>query len=132
PEDEAAAEAAMHDFDEKWRAIGFVPFKEKESITRSYREAMQEKFPGFGERGVRRDNRQASRAPRSEKDILIQKYNALQQDIDTYENNIGFFAMSKNSEPLIKQMQQKIEDAKQELKALEEKIRTVESEENNG
>ncbi|MBQ3723363.1 MAG: DUF349 domain-containing protein [Bacteroidales bacterium] len=132
PEDEAAAEAAMHDFDEKWRAIGFVPFKEKEAITRSYREAMQEKFPTFGERGPRRDNRQASRAPRSEKDILIQKYNALQQDIDTYENNIGFFAMSKNSEPLIKQMQQKIEDAKQELKALEEKIRTVESEENNG
>jgi ABC-type Fe3+-hydroxamate transport system substrate-binding protein len=40
--------------------------------------------------------------------------------------------MSKNSEPLIKQMQQKIEDAKQELKALEEKIRQVESEENNG
>ena len=78
------------------------------------------------------DGRQAARAPRSEKDILIQQYNALQQDIDTYENNIGFFAMSKNSEPLIKQMQQKIEDAKQELKALEEKIRTVESEENNG
>ena len=50
----------------------------------------------------------------------------------TYENNIGFFAMSKNSEPLIKQMQQKIEDAKQELKALEEKIRLAESEENNG
>ena len=132
PEDEAQAAAAMHDFDEKWRAIGFVPFKEKENITRSYREAMQEKFPGFGERPAHRDGRQASRAPRSEKDILIQKYNALQQDIDTYENNIGFFAMSKNSEPLIKQMQQKIEDAKQELKALEEKIRTVESEENNG
>ena len=132
PEDEAQAEAAMHDFDEKWHAIGFVPFKEKESINRSFREAMQEKFPTFGERGPRRDNRQAARAPRSEKDILIQKYNALQQDIDTYENNIGFFAMSKNSEPLIKQMQQKIEDAKQELKALEEKIRTVESEESNG
>ena len=122
----------MHDFDEKWRAIGFVPFKEKEAISRSYREAMQEKFPLFGERGPRRDSRPSSRAPRSEKDILIQKYNALQQDIDTYENNIGFFAMSKNSEPLIKQMQQKIEDAKQELKALEEKIRQVESEENNG
>ena len=130
--DAAADEAAMHDFDEKWRAIGFVPFKEKEAISRSYREAMQEKFPLFGERGPRRDSRPSSRAPRSEKDILIQKYNALQQDIDTYENNIGFFAMSKNSEPLIKQMQQKIEDAKQELKALEEKIRQVESEENNG
>ena len=132
PADEAQAETAMQDFEEKWRAIGFVAFKEKESIARAYREAMQEVFPGFGERGARRDNRASARAPRSEKDILIQKYNALQQDIDTYENNIGFFAMSKNSEPLIRQMQQKIEDAKQELKALEEKIRTVESEENNG
>ena len=132
-EDAADAEAAMREFDEKWRAIGFVPFKEKEAIARSYREAMQEKFPGFGERGPRREGRPASaRTPRSPKDLLIQQYNALQQDIDTYENNIGFFAMSKNSEPLIKQMQQKIEDAKQELKALEEKIRLAESEENNG
>ena len=132
PADEAQAETAMQDFEEKWRAIGFVPFKEKETITRAFREAMQEKFPGYGDRGARRDSRTAARAPRSEKDILIQKYNALQQDIDTYENNIGFFAMSKNSEPLIRQMQQKIADAKEELKALEEKIRTVESEESNG
>ena len=34
--------------------------------------------------------------------------------------------MSKNSEPLIKQMREKIEVAKEELKALQDKIRQME------
>ena len=63
----------------------------------------------------------------SEKDRLIQQYGKLQQDIVTYENNIGFFSASKNSEPFIKQMQDRIDAAKQELKDLEIKIRTIES-----
>ena len=76
-----------------------------------------------------RGGRQASRGGspvRSEKDRLIAKYNKLQQDIDTYENNIGFFAMSKNSQPLIQQMQERIEAAKAELKELENQIHTLE------
>ncbi len=107
-------------FAEKWQAIGFVPFKEKDNINEAYRSAVKEKFPDFQhaqERGRR------GSAPRSEKDVLIQKYHALQQDIITYENNIGFFSMSKNSEPLIKQMKERIEKAKQELKELETRIR---------
>ena len=106
-------------FAEKWQAIGFVPFKEKDNINEAYRSAVKEKFPDFQhaqERGRR------GSAPRSEKDVLIQKYHALQQDIITYENNIGFFSMSKNSEPLIKQMKERIEKAKQELKELETRI----------
>ncbi len=125
--DEAANEAAMQDFAAKWQAIGFVPFKEKDEINKSYKEAMQAKFPSFGARPQRGGaGRQQAKAPRSEKDILIQKYNTLQQDIDTYENNIGFFAMSKNAESLIKQMQERIEEAKKELKELEAKIRQAE------
>lgn len=62
----------------------------------------------------------------TEKDRLVQKYNKLQQEIDTYENNIGFFAASKNSESLIKQMQERIDSAKQELKDLENQIRSCE------
>lgn len=66
-------------------------------------------------------------AGKSEKDRLIQKYNKLQQDIDTYENNIGFFAMSKNSQPLIKQMQDRIEESKKQLKDLEAQIHALET-----
>ena len=130
---DASDTEAMNAFSEKWQAIGFVPFKEKDAINNAWKEAMQAKFPEFSQRGGRGQygaQTRASRAPRSEKDILIQRYNALQQDIDTYENNIGFFAMSKNSAPLIQQMQERIENAKKELKELEEKIRNTE--ENNG
>ena len=128
PSDDAAAnEEAAKEFIQKWQAIGFVPFKEKEKIAAAYKEAFQAKFPGMNTRGGQRGSgRNFQKAPRSEKDILIQQYNALQQDIDTYENNIGFFAMSKNSEPLIKQMRDKIEVAKGELKALQDKIRQME------
>ena len=124
--DDAANAAAMQDFAAKWQAIGFVPFKEKDAVNQSYKEAMQAKFPGFGSRNQRGAGRSQGKAPRSEKDILIQKYNQLQQDIATYENNIGFFAMSKNAESLIKQMQERIEEAKNELKGLEAKIRQAE------
>lgn len=126
--DVAADTAAMQDFTARWQAIGFVPFKEKDSTNAAWREAIQAKFPNMSSRRSSHQKGQA-RAPRSEKDILISRYNALQQDIDTYENNIGFFAMSKNSAPLIQQMQKRIEDAKKELKELEEKIRNTE---NNG
>jgi len=125
PADAEADVAAQQDFAERWQAIGFVPFKEKESVAQAYREAMQEKFPGFGGRAQRGGSRGPAK-PRSEKDILIQRYNTLQSEIDTYENNIGFFAMSKNAEALIQQMHKKIEDAKCELKELEAKIRQAE------
>ena len=124
PSDAAADAAAQQDFAEKWQAIGFVPFKEKEAVAQAYREAMQEKFPLFGTRAPRGGRGPAK--PRSEKDILIQRYNTLQSEIDTYENNIGFFAMSKNAESLIQQMHKRIEDAKGELKELEAKIRQAE------
>lgn len=125
---DAADDAAMQDFASRWQAIGFVPFKEKETVGQAYKDAMQAKFPDFGAR-PRRGGGRPQRAPRSEKDILIQKYNALQQDIDTQENNIGFFAMSKNAAALIQQMQARIEAAKQELRELEARIRKAEEEE---
>lgn len=118
----------MKAFSARWAEIGFVPFKEKEAVAAAYKEAMQAKFPDYGVRPQRGNGGQrhgGNRAPKSEKDILVQKYNALQQDIANYENNIGFFAMSKNSEPLIRQMQERIDSAKAELKELEEKIRNA-------
>ena len=133
PTDDAQVmQDAARTYSERWQAIGFVPFKEKESIAKAFRDAMQAKFPdyrgGRGPRGDRRGGaaRTGQRAPMTEKDRLVQKYNKLQQEIDTYENNIGFFAASKNSESLIKQMQERIDSAKQELKDLENQIRSCE------
>ena len=130
--DADADQAAARDFAEKWGAIGFVPFKEKEAVSAAYRDAMNAKFPSFNARaprgGERREGRRPA-APKTEKDILVQKYVQLQQDIATYENNIGFFSASKTAESMIKLMQERIDAAKEELKALEGKIRELEAKE---
>ena len=126
--DESGAAA----FQEKWNAIGFVPFKEKDAVNAAYREAMAEKFPGFGGRGPRRQagqGRGQERKPLTEKDKLKEQFNALQQEIQTYENNIGFFGLSKGAEKLKAQMQEKIDAAKQRLEELKLKIRSIETEE---
>ena len=127
-EDAAANLAAAKEFAAKWQGIGFMPFKEKENIQAAYNEAFKSKFPDFNARPQRGGGRASGGQKKtlSEKDRLVQQYGKLQQDIVTYENNIGFFSASKNSEPFIRQMQERIDAAKQELKALEAKIRTIE------
>ena len=125
---------AQKAFAEKWNAIGFVPFKEKDAIQAAYKEAMAAKFPGFGNRGPRRNERGSfrERRPMSEIDRLKEQFNALQQEIQTYENNIGFFGLSKGAEKLKAQMQERIDSAKSKLEELKAQIRAKEAEEAQG
>ena len=124
--DEDADTEAMNAFMQRWQEIGFVPFKEKDAIAGKYKEAIQSKFGELVSKSHK--SGRYSRTPKSAKERLVQKYLKKEQDITTYENNIGVFAMSKNSEPLIKQMQERIDQAKKELKELEEQIRALDSE----
>lgn len=132
---------ALIDLQRQWKEIGMVPRKKSDQLWQRFRAACDEFFGQRDKyaRQERQDRRGAPQrhdrrnAPRSEKDVLVQKYRALQQDIDTYENNIGFFAASKNAAPLIDQMRRKIEDSKRELGELELKIRQLEqSAQDNG
>ena len=107
PKEGESREAAQAEFLRRYREIGFVPFKGKDNIAKAFKEAMQQAFP-----------------PVLGRNELIRKYNALQQEIVTYENNIGFFSNSKNSEPLIAQMRERIAKAKEELVKIEEQIRS--------
>ena len=111
---------AMRDFQNRWQEIGFVPFKEKDNVAKAYRDAMAQ----FASARAPRKGRGGR--PLSEKERLVQKYHELEQNIVTYENNIGFFSMSKASEPLIRQMEERIAKAKEELSALAEQIRSLE------
>ena len=122
-------EEARKDFAERFSAIGFVPFKEKDAVQAAYREAMEEKFPGFGARGRREPaRREGARRPLTEADRLKEQFNQLQQEIQTYENNIGFFGLSKGAEKLKAQMQERIDAAKARLEQLKAQIRAKEEE----
>lgn len=119
--------AAMRDFMNRWNEIGFVPFKEKDKVQASYKEAMDAAFPGSGRgaKGGARKSR-AKDSTNKERERLILKFRKKESEIATYENNIGFFASSKNADSLIKELKKKIEAAKAELVELEEKINSIE------
>ena len=116
------AREALREFQERWNAIGFVPFKEKARIQDAFRKAVNEKFGEFRETGSRYAGK-AERAVRSERDRLVQKFMKKEQEIATWENNMGFFAASKNADALLEELHKKIDIAKQELAKLEEEIK---------
>ncbi len=122
---------AMRDFQAKWREIGFIPFKEKDKVQNAYREAITAKFGDLAaedrpmRRGRDQERRSFAQRPLTEKDRLIQEFVKLEQDIATWENNIGFFEKSKNAEALIGDFRTKIEQAKSDLAALEAKIKEM-------
>ena len=116
------ARAALREFQDRWNAIGFVPFKEKTRIQDAYHKALNEKFAEFRE-GASRYGGKAERAVRSERDRLVQKFMKKEQEIATWENNMGFFSQSKNAEALLEELNKKIDIARQELASLEEEIK---------
>jgi hypothetical protein len=61
----------------------------------------------------------------SDRDHLLRQHERLRNDIQTYENNIGFLSVSsksKDGNAFVTEMQRKIDDLKAELLALEDKI----------
>ena len=59
-----ATEDLMKEIQERWNAIGFVPFKEKEGIAASFKEVMSEKFPQFNQRNARRGGNVRALSPK--------------------------------------------------------------------
>jgi putative ubiquitin-RnfH superfamily antitoxin RatB of RatAB toxin-antitoxin module len=58
---------------------------------------------------------------------LYKKVKQLENDIQLWENNIGFFAKSKNAEDLIKDVKIKIDKAREDMSMLIEKIKLIDS-----
>lgn len=56
----------------------------------------------------------------------------LESDIATLENNIGFFSRSKNAEAMIREVEAKITKAKQEMADTIEKIKLIDSQQEQG
>lgn len=128
----------LKEFQRRWAEIGFVPMKDKERIQSVYREVIDAqfqkikgsdaerkivKFKGWVESNTGRGDKKF----RAERDKLIGKIRQLESDISVWENNIGFFAKSKNADAMIKEVNNKISKAKEEIGLLEEKINLIDS-----
>jgi len=131
---------ALKDFQRRWAEIGFVPLKKKDELQKSYREAINKHFEGLKIDDARKNilkfktkidtiqgNPRQENKIRFERERLFNQMKQLENDIVLWENNIGFFAKSKKAEQLIKEVENKIEKARKELKVIEEKIRMIDS-----
>ncbi len=118
----------------QWKEIGAVPRKKSEQLWKRFRTAcdtfFQAREAARKEAHARRESARDNRRPQaSPKDRLREQYAQLQQEIQTYENNIGFFGLSKGAEKLKAQMQERIDAAKAKLEDLKKQIRAKEQEE---
>ena len=130
----------IRDFQRRWGEIGFVPIKQKEAIQKRYKAVADALFDAL--RGSERDRSMnrfrervsalkgaGERRVRSERERLGSKVRQLEQEIALLENNIGFFAKSKNAEALVADVRAKIDRARDEMRSLVEKVRLLDSEE---
>lgn len=128
----------LKDIQKRWTDIGFVPFNMKEEITNRYRLAINKQFDrlkiGEDDKNILKyktkldnlkTNPKASRKVRNERDKFVTKIKQLEGDIVLWENNIGFFTKSTNAEAMIREVKDKIVDAKNMIKMLEEKVKLI-------
>ena len=126
----------IRDFQRRWGEIGFVPIKQKDAVQKRYKAAVDALFSVL--RGSERDRSMdrfrekvstlkasGDRRLRSERERLYNKVRQLEQEIALLENNIGFFAKSKNAEALVADVRAKIDRARGEMAAAIEKVKLI-------
>ncbi len=136
--DVQAAFERLKELQRKWTDIGFVPFNLKDEITNKYRLAINKEFDklkiGDEDKSILKyktklenlkANPKASRKVRNERDKFFTKIKQLEGDIVLWENNIGFFAKSTNADTMIREVEEKIDNAKKLIKTLEEKVKMI-------
>jgi len=143
----ALAEEGGDDLQEKvqqltdeFNQIGHVPFKEKDNIFKAYRAILDKLYKELNIKTARRrlDNfksnlknvaERGANALDSERSRLMRRYEQLKQEINTYENNIGFLsASSKKGNSLIDEMNRKVQKLKDDLQLTRDKIKAIDAE----
>ena len=132
--DSRAAFEELKAFQRQWSELGMVPLNKKEEINSRYKKAIDAHFDklkisGFERQKVRYQEKlehlRHSDDPKKmdhERRHLMNKISELKNEVQVWENNIGFFAKSKNAEALKSEFEQKIKKAKEEIESLKVKL----------
>ncbi len=124
----------IRDLMSKWQSIGHVPYKEKDKIYAQYKEAIDKAFEKFDMKAVRARlsnfensiSQSGSDKVYHERERLVRAYEQKCNELKTYENNMGFFtASSKNGNTIVKELEKKISNLKDEIALLEQKIKII-------
>lgn len=123
----------------EWNQIGFVPFREKDKVYRQFHEALDQQFDRLkvdqSDRKMQSFRNNLSEMSNggngkgrlfSERDKLMRTYERMKNELQTYENNIGFLSVSsKGGNGLLKEMERKIEKLKEDMALTVKKIDAI-------
>lgn len=128
----------IKDFQRRWNEIGFVPFKQKDVLIDLYRSAINKQFDKlnideFGKNKLKYENKleQLRESPKGsfkakiDREKFYNRIKKIESDIVLWENNKGFFAKSANAESLIREIDEKIDKSRENVRLMEEKIKMI-------
>ncbi len=133
-------QAKVQELVEEYNAIGHVPFKEKDKLYKEYHEVLDKLYKKLNISVAKRrlnkfkDNlkqvaERGEGALDNERTRLMRQYESMKQDIQTYENNLGFLSVnSKKGNSLIDEMNRKVQRLKDDLQLVKEKIKAIDAE----
>jgi len=129
---------ALKEFQRMWTDIGHVPIKEKDRIQNEFRSAINNQMDKLKIDKAEiqalsymhriesfKDDPNASRMIRSEKNFLSTKKKKLEEDIKVWENNLGFLAESKKAALLKEEFEKKIDKAKNDIEVMNAKLKLL-------
>jgi len=130
----------LKDFQRRFTDIGHVPFRDKDAIQNDFRDVINRHFDTLRIDEKRRNlmkfkNKVANNTAsgkgqnknRFEREKYMTKLKQMETDLALLDNNIGFFANTKNASALIDDVNQKIISTKEKIELLKEKIRIMDS-----
>ncbi len=130
----------VHQLTEEFNAVGHVPFKEKDKVYKAYHEILDKLYKDLHINAARRrmDNfrnnlkkvaDRGANALDNERGRLMRRYEQLKQEINTYENNLGFLNISsKKGNSLIDDMNRRIQKLKDDTEEIRQKIKAIDAE----
>ena len=127
---------AIKDFQRRWAEVGFVPAAEKERLHKEFRgeidhifeqlkiSAREAEETAYRER-LKNVAGDAKRFVSGERQELQEKIEKLRNDLNLWENNLGFLASSKQADLLKQEFEKKMQGARQQIALLQAKLRIL-------
>lgn len=128
---------------EEYNSVGHVPYKEKDNVYNDYHAALDKLYKELNISTSRRklDNfktnlknvaKRGEDALDNERGRLMRRYDQLRQEIQTYENNLGFLtASSKKGNSLVDELKRKVQKLKDDMELVKQKIKAIDAEQND-
>ena len=124
----------------EYQAIGHVPFREKVKLYEEYHAVLDKLYKELNisvakrrlnnfKQNLKQVAERGENALDNERARLFRQYEAMKQEIQTYENNLGFLSVSsKKGNSLIDEMNRKVQKLKDDMNLVREKIKAIDAE----